>query len=89
MDKIEHLNLFDQSFHSVEQYIQELLHVIDNEDEKTADETCEYYNSLAYSIGSIYYMYLKLYGINTNKHPLNNEMKRIKEYILKLSKIKK
>lgn len=42
----------------------------------------------AYSLASLYFILLKVSGVDTSKHPIKSELARIKRYFVKLKAIK-
>lgn len=43
--------------------------------------------SMAFSIASLYYVSLCVKGVNTQNHPIKDELNRIKGYVEKISKL--
>ncbi|XP_005176168.1 nuclear nucleic acid-binding protein C1D [Musca domestica] len=52
-------------------------------DELSTQERVKLDNYLAYSINSLYWMYVKLQGLDPNEHGIKNELSRVRQTILR------
>ncbi|XP_075156768.1 ribosomal RNA processing 47 [Haematobia irritans] len=73
---------FDSSLDKIEASILEAVNFKDY-DELSTQERVKLDNYLAYSINSLYWMYVKLQGLDPNEHGIKNELSRTRQTILR------
>ncbi|XP_013101563.1 nuclear nucleic acid-binding protein C1D [Stomoxys calcitrans] len=73
---------FDESLDKIEASIQTAIGFKDYE-ELSTQERVKLDNYLAYSINSLYWMYVKLQGLDPNEHGIKNELSRTRQTILR------
>ncbi|KAJ2744130.1 hypothetical protein H4S06_005482 [Coemansia sp. BCRC 34490] len=54
----------------------------------TAIQRCELEALVAYSINTLFWIYLKANGVPPKEHPVINELQRVQRYIAKINKTK-
>ncbi|KAJ2665185.1 hypothetical protein IWW48_000452 [Coemansia sp. RSA 1200] len=54
----------------------------------TAIQRCELEALVAYSINTLFWIYLKVNGVPPKEHPVINELQRVQRYIAKINKTK-
>ncbi|KAJ2538356.1 hypothetical protein EV175_006487 [Coemansia sp. RSA 1933] len=54
----------------------------------TAMQRCELEALVAYSINTLFFVYLKANGVPPKEHPVMNELQRVQRYIAKINKTK-
>ena len=81
------LDAFDISLHNIELTLKPFLKVPINDIREKIDDPLENAKldlMTTYAINSLFWAYLTTQGINSKQHPVKNELKRIKEYMVKL-----
>ncbi|XP_037822101.1 nuclear nucleic acid-binding protein C1D [Lucilia sericata] len=73
---------FDNSMDKIEASILTAVGLKDFE-ELSTEEKVKLDNYLAYSINSLYWMYVKLQGQDPNEHGIKNELSRVRQTILR------
>ncbi|ABN67700.1 predicted protein, partial [Scheffersomyces stipitis CBS 6054] len=89
MENIENVKLFVKSLdNSVDQLEDALKPVLKKslaelvaENSTTPFERIKLYNNSAYTLISVIYSYLKTAGVDTDKHPISQELTRIRAYM--------
>ena len=87
----KNLDAFNNDLDDLDNYLQKLmtLNNVDEVEEKISPiEFAELNAAVAYSINSVYYMYMKVNGIEKEDHKINVELSRVKKYISKIQKAK-
>ncbi|KAJ3447580.1 sun-cor steroid hormone receptor co-repressor [Anaeramoeba flamelloides] len=86
---LENLNNFDQSLTKCEKTLEQMLTNSLPEITENLEplEQAKLNMSIAYTINSLYFMYLKTQGIDPKKHPVKKELERVKLYIKKIKDI--
>mmetsp|Transcript_38820 Transcript_38820/g.62201 ORF Transcript_38820/g.62201 Transcript_38820/m.62201 type:complete len:88 (+) Transcript_38820:176-439(+) len=52
-------------------------------------ESATLHTSLAFTINSLFHMYLKTEGVDTKNHPIKQELDRVKKYIKRVKNLEK
>ncbi|KAJ6247198.1 sun-cor steroid hormone receptor co-repressor [Anaeramoeba flamelloides] len=86
---LESLQNFESSLNECEKTLQPILSHSLTEISSTLNplEQAKLNMSLAYTINSLYFMYLKTQGIDPKNHPVKKEIERVKMYIKKIKDI--
>ncbi|KAJ3438462.1 nuclear nucleic acid-binding protein c1d [Anaeramoeba flamelloides] len=86
---LESLQNFESSLDECEKTLQPILKHSLTEISSTLNplEQAKLNMSLAYTINSLYFMYLKTQGIDPKNHPVKKEIERVKMYIKKIKDI--
>ncbi|KAJ3425919.1 sun-cor steroid hormone receptor co-repressor [Anaeramoeba flamelloides] len=86
---LDNINNFDQSLTKCENTLEQMLkHSLPEITENLEPlEQAKLNMSIAYTINSLYFMYLKTQGIDPKNHPVKKELERVKLYIKKIKDI--
>lgn len=88
------LELFDTALKSVEEKLEPVLSLLsEKHGEGTAREApldeAENLVALAYTLNSLFFMFLRTAGVDASKHPVREELDRVKSVYLKVKAMKK
>lgn len=94
MDNTENIKLFlkslDLSILQYEPTLELLLSKSLDEhlaQQETAKDKIQFLNNFQYVLVSTIYSYLKTIGVNTDEHPIKNELARVKNYMMRAKKL--
>ncbi|XP_055912688.1 nuclear nucleic acid-binding protein C1D [Eupeodes corollae] len=76
------VNNFSKSLDEIDAIITEAINYKDY-DELTTEEKVKFDNYLAYTTNSLYWMYVKLNGLDPNAHGIKNELSRVRQSMLR------
>jgi hypothetical protein len=85
-DVKQHCTEFTLALSSIEDLLQPLIEnkEILNTKEMSPKDRAKLNLCCAYTVNTLFYMYLKTQGIDPNEHPVRDELKRVQEYMNKL-----
>ncbi|XP_055840530.1 nuclear nucleic acid-binding protein C1D [Episyrphus balteatus] len=76
------VNNFSKSLDEIDATITEAVNYKDY-DELTTEEKVKFDNYLAYTTNSLYWMYVRLNGLDPNTHGIKNELSRVRQAMLR------
>ena len=90
-----HLNFLESALDDIETHFDQFLSSdsmnLMNLSDLCTDELqqAQLHSFIAYTLNSLYFMYLRVNGTDIKVHPIQNELKRIQNYLLKVQNISK
>ncbi|KAI9004410.1 hypothetical protein DFJ74DRAFT_713148 [Hyaloraphidium curvatum] len=84
---VEHLEGLETAVSEIEQHLESLLEsdLADHLADLQPLESAKLTSTLAFSIATLFYVYLKTNGLNPKEHQVKGELDRIKSYFIKVA----
>eukprot|EP00462_Mataza_sp_D1_P011208 CAMPEP_0175158510 /NCGR_PEP_ID=MMETSP0087-20121206/22855_1 /TAXON_ID=136419 /ORGANISM="Unknown Unknown, Strain D1" /LENGTH=127 /DNA_ID=CAMNT_0016446353 /DNA_START=37 /DNA_END=420 /DNA_ORIENTATION=+ len=87
VELLEQLNSISDQLTDVETHMDPLVlkSLSDLSEECSHVDRAKLHAALAYTLHTLYFMYVKTQGVNVSSHPVKKELARVKQYIEKIS----
>mmetsp|Transcript_10302 Transcript_10302/g.20758 ORF Transcript_10302/g.20758 Transcript_10302/m.20758 type:complete len:182 (+) Transcript_10302:94-639(+) len=94
LEEDERLNAFENAIRAIEQGLQPVLEEAsvgsaDGGDVDTRLREAEVHVALAYTLNSLFYMFLRTQGVDASQHPVREEIDRVKIAYAKLQRVRR